>query len=116
MIEYLSHAHTPEELKNEVVADIYRRIASLDAYAKNVAKGAAERARIARASEELASMLAYWQSLKIVRSKSKRELEREAKQRDASAKDISGSGSLPRMSTAPASSIPMFVRSKDIEQ
>lgn len=93
--EYVTHAHTPEELKAELVGDLIRRIAALDSYSRNVAKGASERARIARAIEELADMLNYWKTIRIDRAKGKRELAREARK----AESISGSVPLPHIST-----------------
>lgn len=93
MTEYISHAHTPEELKLEVLSDLRRRIVFLDAYTRDVAKSATERARLARAIAELADVLHYWEQVRIARPKTKRELTRERKQ-----ESISGSGPLPHPS------------------
>lgn len=86
-MEFVTHARTPEELRAEVCSDLYRRIASLDAYSKAVAKGAEERSRIARAITELKDMLEFWRAMRIERPKTKRELDREAKQKGISVRD-----------------------------
>ena len=101
MIEYISHAHTPEELKSEVCSDLRRRIAVLDAYSRDIARGAAERARLGRAASELADMLQYWSSVRIERPKTKRELDRERRISDN--KGISSSVTLPHISSSPRS-------------
>jgi hypothetical protein len=69
---FLSHARTPEELRDEVCADLRRRIFFLDLRAKN--KNSAERARIACATGELSDMLDMWLGLKLdhpIRKRSK---------------------------------------------
>lgn len=97
--EYISHAHTPEEMKAEFCSDLRRRIAVLDGYANSVSRSGAERARIARASEELSELLRYWDAIKIERPKTKRELAREDRMAERKAKAISGSVTLPHIST-----------------
>lgn len=96
--EYISHAQTPEELKQEVCSDLRRRIATLDGYSTMVAKNASEKTRLARATEELKDLLAYWSSVKIERPKTKRELTRERRIAE-SREGISGSVTLPHLSS-----------------
>lgn len=69
---YVTHARTPEELKNEVVSDLRRRIDFLYGQEKTIARSAAEKARIACATRELEDMLVYWNELQIVRPVRKR--------------------------------------------
>lgn len=98
--EYISHAHTPEEMKAEFCSDLRRRIAVLDGYANSISRSGAERARIARASEELSELLRYWDAIKIERPKTKRELAKEDRMAERKAKAISGSVTLPHIPTA----------------
>lgn len=79
---YTTHARTPEELKAEVVSDLRRRLSHLDDYDKFVSRGEAEKARVARAKNELESMLVYWSNLVI---------ERPVRKRNASPKHMSNS-------------------------
>ena len=95
--DYISHARTPEELRKEVLSDLRRRLISLDNYSDRVAKSATEKARLARAIEELLDMFTYWTNLKIERPLTKREQERQRKL--LTAEGISGSQSLPHMPT-----------------
>lgn len=89
-MKYISHARTPEELKDEVLSDLRRRLAMLDSYINNIARSAAEKARLACAEKELMAMLQFWNEVEIVRPKRKRERERV---------DISSSVTLPHIST-----------------
>jgi hypothetical protein len=83
---YVSHARTPEELKDEVLGDIRRRIELIDHYMQTVARSASEKARLARAQMELTAMLQYWERVEIRRPKRKR-------------KDTHGNVTLPSIST-----------------
>lgn len=100
--EYISHAHTPEELKAEICSDLRRRIAVLDGYANSVSRSAAERSRIARASEELSELLRYWDAMRIERPKTKRELAREQRAAERRPQAISSSVTLPHIPTTTA--------------
>jgi hypothetical protein len=71
-VTYISHARTPEELKEEVCSDLRRRISSLDSWSKIVARSEAEKSRLARASTELVEMLEFWTNLTIQRPTRKR--------------------------------------------
>lgn len=63
---YSTHARTPEELRDEVVSDIRRRIAVLATLEQN-ARGATEKSRYARAAQTLEEMLEFWSNLEIHR-------------------------------------------------
>jgi hypothetical protein len=93
--DYISHARTPEELRVEVLSDLRRRLVSLDKYTDAVARSAAEKSRLARATEELLDMFTYWTNLKIERPLTKREQERQRK--SLTAEGISGRETLPHM-------------------
>lgn len=67
---FLSHARTPEELRDEVCADLRRRIYSIDLRGKG--KNSAEKARLAYATGALEEMLEVWVSLKIDRPRRKK--------------------------------------------
>ena len=73
---YISHARTSEELKAEVCSDLKRRLSNLDDYDKFITRSEAEKARVARAKNELESMLHYWSELEIVRPVRRRKKER----------------------------------------
>lgn len=68
---YITHAPTPEALKAELLSDLHRRLARLDAQ-KTLAKSDSEELRIARAINELEDIVNYWANLEIVRPTRKR--------------------------------------------
>jgi|HubBroStandDraft_4_1064222.scaffolds.fasta_scaffold259228_3 hypothetical protein len=63
---YISHARTPEALKDEVCSHIRMRIASLDAQIK-ASNSASEKAKLGAITMELEQMFAYWSELVINR-------------------------------------------------
>ena len=69
---YITHARTPQELKAEVVTDLHRRILSLNGQLQTVARSAAEKAKMARAINELEDMLDYWSKLQIEKTARRR--------------------------------------------
>jgi hypothetical protein len=69
--KYVSHAHTPEELQQELLSDLRRRMGAIDMEYRLTRKGATEKSRIARGLLELENMLLYWSNVEIVRPKRK---------------------------------------------
>ena len=70
-MRFVTHARNTEELKDEFVSDLKRRIAGLDSYSRTVARSAQERARYACAIEALVDMLKFWEELQIIRPRRK---------------------------------------------
>lgn len=68
---FITHARTLEELRAEFLSDIRRRIQFLDGQSRTVARGALEKARIARAINELEQMHQFWTELTITKAKVK---------------------------------------------
>lgn len=68
---FITHARTLEELRAEFLSDIRRRIQFLDGQSRTVARGALEKARIARATYELEEMHKFWTELTIIKAKVK---------------------------------------------
>ena len=66
---FITHARTLEELRAEFLSDIRRRIQFLDGQSRSVARGAMEKARIARATYELDQMHQFWTELTITKAK-----------------------------------------------
>lgn len=61
---YITHARTAEELRQEVVSDLRRRLGFLDSQ-KNLNLSRAELSRIHRAINELEDLLSFWDKVKI---------------------------------------------------
>ena len=68
---YISHARSASELQLEVLGDLRRRIALLDAQRNAIRFSEAEKARVARAINELEQMLHYWTELQVIGKKGK---------------------------------------------
>lgn len=68
---YVSHAHTLDELRTEVVSDLSRRINFLQGQSAVTARSVAEKSRLACAIRELEAMQSFWQELVLVRAKKK---------------------------------------------
>ena len=66
-MSYVTHARTADELRLELCGDLRRRIAMLDAQRNAVKFSEAEKARIARALNELGDMLHYWSEIEIIK-------------------------------------------------
>ena len=66
---YISHAHTLDELRAEVVADLDRRIDMLTSQKDYLGVSNAEKARLACAIREFEGMRHYWNELVLARSR-----------------------------------------------
>ena len=98
---FVSHARTPEELKEEICSDLRRRLEALDGYKKLVSRSKAEQARAAYAERELSDMLRYWMEVQLIRPEKKRGPRGAVSSREArGAEEISGSRPLPHLSTS----------------
>jgi hypothetical protein len=65
MAQYVSHARTISELKDEFLSDIQRRLDHLDQSLKQIRPNASEAARIARVRQELLVILDYWKNVEL---------------------------------------------------
>jgi hypothetical protein len=66
---FVTHAATLEELRQEVLSDLRRRIKFLDDQIMTTTRGATEKSRLACATRELEQMHAFWGELTIVKAK-----------------------------------------------
>lgn len=62
---YITHARNASELRAEFLSDIQRRLDHLDEYLRTLSRNAAEATRIARARQELLSLLDFWKNIEI---------------------------------------------------
>ena len=65
---YITHARTPEELRQELLSDLRRRIEILQGQGALgiFGRGAAAKARVDGRINELESMLRFWTAIEIV--------------------------------------------------
>ena len=63
---YVTHAKTAEELRQEVISNINRRIDALERQRNVFGRGAAGKARFDGRINELEDMLRYWTEVKII--------------------------------------------------
>lgn len=64
-IRYVSHARTLEDLRDEFLSDLQRRLDSWDKHLKVMQPGASESARIAKARMELLDLQDYWRQIEL---------------------------------------------------
>lgn len=67
---YITHARTLEELRDEVLSDLRRRIERLELQVRH-AKNSAENAKNGRAIDEFKEALHYWTEITLARSTAK---------------------------------------------
>lgn len=71
MSTYVTHAHTLEELRQEFLSDINRRIDMLQGQSNVVGKSVAEKSRLGSAIRELEDLQRYWTQIQLIRAKRK---------------------------------------------
>lgn len=64
-IRYVSHARTLEELRDEVLSDLQRRLDHWDKHLRQMPASAAEAARIAKVRQELLDLQDYWRQIEL---------------------------------------------------
>lgn len=65
-LTYYTHTRTPEELKDEVVTDLRKRLTSLERR-HDAARNPTEKAKVAHTIAEFREMLDFWSAVEIRR-------------------------------------------------
>ncbi len=64
-IRYVSHARSLEELRDEVLSDLQRRLDHWDKHLRQMPNSAAEAARIAKVRQELLDLQDFWKQVEL---------------------------------------------------
>lgn len=64
-IKYVSHARTLEELRDEFLSDLQRRLDTWDKYLRQMNRSATEGARIAKVRSELLDLQDFWRQIEL---------------------------------------------------